>query len=298
MFKKIIALLATLALIFALTACGNKTADDGGQNTEGGGAKDYLQGSGTAPIAPTGEQGGIREDDKAGANSPLTNGAKLVYKAELSIEALKYDEAEQKVMQAIDACGGYVEKSSVSGGQTYYDGIKNRQAYFTIRVPVANYAQFMQTVAESGNVVNNTQYITDITLQYVDNEARLTSLKMQEERLLVLYARADTVEEIMQVEQSLQNVRYQIESAQSTKNVYDNQVDYATINLSLYEVRDITAPQNTFFDRIAAAFKGSLRGIANFFQQAVIFIIYALPYMAVAAVLLLVARYIVKKRRS
>ena len=130
-----------------------------------------------------------------------------------------------------------------------------------------------------------TQGTEDITPQYVDNEARLESLRTQEQRLLELLEQAGSLEDLILLEDKLTEVRYEIETLTGQQRIYDNQVEYATVHLWVNEVsrQTITAP--TFGDRVVEAFYGSLQNVSDLAQGAVILAIYFAPFLLFFALL-------------
>ena len=80
----------------------------------------------------------------------------------------------------------------------------------------------------------------DVTEEYTDLEARLTNYQAEEAQYVAIMERANSVEEILKVTQSLSNVRYQIERIQGQLNYYDNRVDYSTISVSLNEDESVS----------------------------------------------------------
>ena len=48
-----------------------------------------------------------------------------------------------------------------------------------------------------------------MTLEYIDIQARINSLRLQEERILSLLERADSLEYIFEIEKKLGDVRYE-----------------------------------------------------------------------------------------
>jgi len=79
-----------------------------------------------------------------------------------------------------------------------------------------------------------------VTEEYTDLEARLTNYQAEEAQYVAIMERANSVEEILKVTQSLSNVRYQIERIQGQLNYYDNRVDYSTISVSLNEDESVS----------------------------------------------------------
>lgn len=161
-------------------------------------------------------------------------GAKIIYTARLTLESKDYDDARAQLDQALAAAGGYLESSEEYAGSGPEE---QRCLSLTLRVPQENYESFLQAAAQTGNLVNQSQQAEDITTQYMDLEARLANLQAQRERLLQLQAQADTLADLLEIESSLNEVQYQLESWQSQMNWYEDQIQCCTVYLSLNEVQ-------------------------------------------------------------
>jgi len=111
---------------------------------------------------------------------------------------------------------------------------------------------------------------------------------------------ADTVEDMIYIEDRLSSIRYEKESIESQIRTYDNQVDYTTVTLTLSEVKVFTeVPEEpikepTAWERISEGFMKSLKnvgsGLANFF----IGLIVISPYLMLWALIVLIIVFIVK----
>ena len=55
-----------------------------------------------------------------------------------------------------------------------------------LRVPQAKLDEFVNSVAELGNVVSRNESVEDVTLQYVDVKSHKESLQVEQERLLTI----------------------------------------------------------------------------------------------------------------
>ena len=62
------------------------------------------------------------------------------------------------------------------------------------------------------------------------------ALLAEQESLLSMMEQAESIEDIIAINEQLTDVRYQIESMESQLRTYDNQVDYSTVNLYIDEV--------------------------------------------------------------
>jgi hypothetical protein len=132
----------------------------------------------------------------------------------------------------------------------------------------------------------------------------LDSLKLQEQRLLGMLDGATELEYMIQLEQELMRVRYEIESLTSQLNRMDSFVSHSTVNISLYEVikyEEIDDAPVTFGERISQAFGSSWRAFGDFCQNFAVAFVSALPFLlllaAIAVIVLLIVRAAAKNRK-
>ena len=173
------------------------------------------------------------------AASGTVDSAKIIYTADLSIETKDFDGARQQLDETLDSMDGYMESSN-----EYTDSTDNtRTLSLTLRVPESAYSAFLTSAEAAGSVISRSESADDVTTQYLDIEARLDNLTAQRTRLQELQASADALSDLLQIESSLSDVQYQIESYQSQLNWYANQVQYCTVNiLSLIHISEPTRP--------------------------------------------------------
>lgn len=172
----------------------------------------------------------------------------------------------------------------------------NRWAELTIRIPAEKLDQFTETVKDNANVTSATETADDITLSYVAVESRVKALETEQTRLLELLSGAENMTEILQIEERLTNVRTELEEVTSQLRVYDNQVSYGTVYLTLREVKEYTEEEpEGFFARIGRGLTESIKDIGNGFVEVVIFLIVASPYLVLIALAVFVAVQISKR---
>ena len=257
-----------LALICARAACGGSTAAD------------HFS---AAPAAAEQATGGETENyDASLTDVKAQSDRKLIVNAELWLDATDFEAAAAEIERQVTALGGYLASSNQDGAA----GTANRSARYEARIPAEKLSSFLDSAGKAGAVVSSSQSTTDVTAEYVDNEARLASLRTQEQRLLELMAQAAKLEDLITLEDKLTEVRYQIESLTGQQKLYDNQVEYATVSVIVNEVTRETITAPTFGDRILRAFQGSLDNVVELAQELVILFIYLLPLLLLIAVVL------------
>ena len=79
---------------------------------------------------------------------------------------------------------------------------------------------------------------------------------------------AESIEDIIAINEQLTDVRYQIESMESQLRTYDNQVDYSTVNLYIDEVERYTpGAAKSAGARIAEGFSANIYRVGSFFKN-------------------------------
>ncbi len=293
---KIIALSLIFALVFS--GCGataNSMPFDGGYVTEDKFFDMSMEESVEEPMEmPVTEEvfdsaGGASES----ANQSFAGTRKLIRTFELNVETLDFDSFVAAVKKEVSSIGGYIESSSVSGNS--YNYTSNRSADFICRVPSDKLDAFVNTVGGLGNVTYSYEDARDITLSYVDTEARVKSLQTEYDRLLELLAEAENIDTIILLEQRITEVRYQLESYQSQLRTYDNLVDYSTVNLSVHEVKRITAPeQETVWERIKSDFDDNVYNIWIDAEDLFVWFVSNIPYFIIWGVIIAVMAIVIR----
>lgn len=242
-------------------------------------------------------ENGEADQDREYIGEQSQTGRKIIKSANVELETKEFDKTVNIITEKTNYLGGYIESSSISGGRPVNkDDFRNRVASFKLRVPEKSFEQLLLDFNDIGNVINISRGGDDITSQYFDTEARLKSLTIQEERLLEILKKADKIEDIIQLERELSDVRYQIESYTGTLRKWDNLVNFSTIDVMVYEVREIQEPEPvTLGDRIENGFKKSIKGIINLGKELLVAVAVLLPIIFVLSIVGLVVFYIIKK---
>jgi len=187
--------------------------------------------------------------------------------------------------QKINSLGGYVEDQNIHNGSTYAS-YRYRSANLTVRIPDEKVDQFTNDVSGMANVISQNLRREDITLKYVATSSRVTALETEEARLLELLAKAETMEDLLEIEARLTDVRYELENYASQLRLYDNQVDYATIYLSIDEVQEYTPVEEPgFFERIRTTFSDALEGLGDGIVNITVFLVGNSPYLITIGIL-------------
>lgn len=253
-----------------------------------------------APAAMSGA-GSNGKSAASTASIPLPENRKWVITMSLTAETENLTDAMGLLAEKIQASGGYVESQSISG--TAVNSGRSPSAYITVRVPAAQLDSFVEDVSGMTNVVSSSRYVEDITLSYTDTEGRVKALKTEEARLLELMEQAQTMSDLLEIEERLTEVRYQLENYTSTLRLYDNQVDYATLDLTLREVAKFTPPEKQgFWEKVTSGLADSIVDLGQGLVDVAAWVLIELPYLVLVGLLgwlvVFLTRRSIKKRRA
>lgn len=297
--KRIKRILCSFLAVMLLTGCGAKALseesvmDNASTMMPQSESMDWKE-------EPTGESVGSESADMFSA-APRESTQKLIRKFEISIQTKEFDLVLASVQNKVSELGGYVESSSLAGGSAYeeYD---NRYASMSVRIPADQLDGFVENVRETANVTDIYESSEDVTLQYVDVESRTKALETEQQRLLELMEKAETVEDIIAIESRLSEVRYQLESYMSQLRTLDNKIDYSMVQLEIQEVERETKPVSKgFWEQVSERFGNNLYRMGRDVKELAIAVLGSLPYLLVWAALIgaavFVIRIVVKKKR-
>ena len=302
--KKTLSLLLAVLLVFALCACGSADSASSAPSA----AYDMVSTETAYPAEAPEEDyggfavaGGTQLETGSGA-APEGSPEKLIYSASATVETTEFDGTIEKLSALVEQYGGFVESSSVNGSNYYTQSrgySSTRYASYVIRVPSDKFSALMGSLSTLGNVPYSHTYTENITAQYYDTDARLTAYQTQEARLLEMMEAAETVEDLIAIEEKLTELRYQIESLQSTLKNWDRQVAYSTLDLEVQEVIEYTPESRmSYGQELALALTNGLRRTGEFFKDLLLAIVGALPALVILAVVLAILIPVWKKHRK
>lgn len=262
----------------------------------------YTEGLMEETIEPEkAEESGTTEISGSGLNSvttpsqtPLSN-RKLIRTVNLHVETDDFDTLLDKLNDEISARNGYIEQSDISGNSIQSTRSK-RWAHMNVRIPSTELDSFISSVEVNGNVTNKSETTTDITLKYSDLESKKKSLSIEQERIWALLEKADNLESIIALEERLSEIRYELESMESTLRLYDNQIDYSTVYINIEEVKIYTptAPE-TILERIQKGFSKNLINMKDFCVDTFVAIISAIPILIPSLIIVMIFIHLIKR---
>lgn len=234
------------------------------------------------------------ETGKANGSPDGTNptSQKLIKTASVSIETKNADELIKKINAQVGSVKGYTSSLTQSKHGEYMT------IETAVNVPAEKLDEFIEYLEKAGTITARNIRTSDVTNDYTDTESQITALETEEKALLGILAKCETVQDTMDVQDRLAQVRGELESLRSQKKNYDQRIAYSEISISISEVERVKKNPSSFGSQVSEKFSESLYNIGQFFRNLGVFVLGASPYLVIAAVVIAVVIIIVKKQRN
>ena len=294
--KKMTAFLVTLCMLAALLAgCGGASKSTQAFDAAAAAPAEAANGAYYDMESAKSEDGGLTGDTDS---TVLPEGRKWIITVNMSAETEDLDALMEALNGKISGLGGYVEDQDSYNG-SMYSSRRYRSASLTVRIPAERVDEFTEEMSGIANVVSTNLSREDITLSYVATENRVKALQTEEARLLELMEQAETMADLLEIESRLTDVRYELENRASQLRLYDNQVDYATIYLSIDEVQEYTPVEEpTVWERISGGFVSSVKGVGNGLLDLLVWVLAKSPYLVILGGVTVGVVVLIKKRKA
>jgi len=263
-----------------------------------GASTDEFAGNSGADKAPEMDMGIVTDSSSVGSSeTSLTENRKMIRTVYLDAESEDMDTLLPALEEKLALLGGYVEAREVySNSETPSQW---RRANLTLRIPSDKADQFLTHVEAQSNVTSINETLDDVTLDYVATESRVKALETEQERLLELMDKAETLSDLLEIEARLTDVRYELETVASQLRVLDNQIDYTTIYLSIWQVTQLTPTEKqSVWQRISTGFMDTLRSTGTALSNIFVWLIVSSPALVILAIPVVVIVLLIRKRRN
>ena len=224
----LVAAVAMTAILVAACGSAGSAAGPAGGGNDGGGGQGQVGGLPAASPAPAqGEQpAGAPDENGVGEGynaAAVRDGTKIIRTGSLQMDVADVPAALTAARTAIIGIGGFIGAS-----QQYRDG-DNVYATITYRIPADRWEDALDGLRRLGTEVAEQTDSADVTGQIVDLDARIRNLKASETALVSYLENATRVEDLLEIESRLSDVRGQIEQLAAQKLSFEDQVSYATL---------------------------------------------------------------------
>ncbi len=275
----------------------NEMAVNDYASTEG-----YSAGGGRIDFAesPINEDAYLQEKGmgEAPKSAPPANiERRIIRNAYLSVETGDYKSSHSAIITLAAKYGGYVVSSYTNNNA---DGSPN-QGNISIRVDSAKLEEALDEIRELGKILNENISSNDITAQYYDIITRLNQYQAQKDRLTELYAKAENISELIQIEGELSRINTEIDLLEGQLRYYTELTDLSGIDVNLTVPREFREKFNFqgwhgLGRKISVALMRGVNFVLNITSRALLFITAVLPALLILFLIFLLLRFIIKRR--
>jgi hypothetical protein len=228
--------------------------------------------------------------------APSPNGPMIVRTAAVTLTTKDFDKARAGLDNILKWHHGYVGELNVNTPVGMGHTINA-----ALRVPADQLEATLADLRKLGRVEAESQSGQEVTAQYVDLEARLANARNTERRLTdLLQQRTGKLSDVLAVETELSRVRGQIEGMESERKNLANQVDFATLNVTVnedYKAQLQVVPPSTSTQFRNAAVDGYRTMVDGIVGVGVFLVSYAPSLLFWAALLFFPVRSLLRKVR-
>jgi hypothetical protein len=223
---------------------------------------------------------------------------KILRDAELTLEVGVPAEVQRKITSIAETLGGFVVTSE-SKLRQIGDGKQELEVNLVVRVPATQFGAALDQIRSTGSrVIQEKITGQDVTEEFIDLEARVRTQKALELQFLEIMKQAHKVEDALEVQRQIAEVRTEIEKLEGRKRFLENRASLSTITVNLQSPTAIAVNTSGFGRNIREAVADSI----DVATAIVLFLIRFLIVMVPIFILVIlpgwfIARFVLRRTR-
>jgi hypothetical protein len=188
---------------------------------------------------------------------------KIVKNASINAEVKDYKSFYASLREKVKSVGGYIAQEEQN--QSDYK-IENS---ISIKVPVDQFDNALVQLTANTDKINEKKVTSeDVTTEVVDTKSRMEAKREVRSRYLDLLKQAKNMEEILNVQNEINGVQEQIESAAGRIQYLSHASTFSTINMTFFQVLNVSAKDKdnpSFGTELAGSFSVGWKWIRDLF---------------------------------
>lgn len=238
----------------------------------------------------------LNEIDKA----ELTNEAadrKIIRNAEISMEVASTTDAQHRVASIAESHGGFVVTSEAKQRENIDPSKRTLDIKLVVRVPASRFGVALDEIKQlAENLPAENVTGQDVTEDFIDLEARIKTQKALELQFLEIMKQARKVNDALEIQRQISEVRTDIEKLEGRKRFLENRSSLSTITVNIGAPKMITVNPTGFGRTIRDAVSESLELASGMFIFAIRTVIVMMPILVFVILPAgLVIRYLVRR---
>ena len=217
---------------------------------------------------------------------------KIIKQASVNIETKNSEELIKKINDNVKSANGYVSSLEENNYNEY------KRISTTVNVPPEKLDEFLEFLSENGTITEKSVVTSDITDSYTETASKIKAYETEEKALLGILEKCENVQDTITVQNRLSEVRSELEAMKSKKKLYDSQISYSEITISVVQVERESRVVKGFGSEVSEKFSESLYNLGQFFRNLAVFLLGASPYILVLIAVIVLAVIVIKRKKK
>jgi len=223
---------------------------------------------------------------------------KIIRNADLTIEVPSTTDTQQKIVSIAETNGGFVVTSEAKQRDSQEPAQRTLDIKLVVRIPENHFGAALDQIrALASNVPEAKITGQDVTEEFIDLEARIKTQTALEQQFLQIMKQAHKVEDALEVQRQIADVRTEIEKLEGRKHFLENRSSLSTITINIITPRPmVVMPTTGFRHSVSEAISDSIEvGVAIL----LFFVRFAIVMIPVGVLVLLpsglLLRYVIRR---
>ena len=230
--------------------------------------------------------------DSSAHSTVSSDSRKIIKHASVNIETKNSEELIKKINDNVKSANGYVSSLEENNYNEY------KRISTTVNVPPEKLDEFLEFLSENGTITEKSVVTSDITNSYTETASKIKAYETEEKALLGILEKCDNVQDTITVQNRLSEVRSELEAMKSQKKLYDSQISYSEITISVVQVERESKVVKGFGSEVSEKFSESLYNLGQFFRNLAVFLLGASPYILVLTAVIVLAVIVIKRKKK
>ena len=201
----------------------------------------------------------LNDVDKAESTAEAAD-RKIIRNADITIEVPSTTDAQHRVTSIAEAHRGFVVTSEAKQRENVDPAQRTLDIKLVVRVPSNQFGSAFDEIRQlAGNTPAEQVTSQDVTEDFIDLEARIKTQKALEVQFLEIMRQAHKIEDALEVQRQIAEVRTEIEKLEGRKRFLENRSSLSTINVNIQTPKPvITVTQSGFGHSLREAVSDSI----------------------------------------
>lgn len=173
---------------------------------------------------------------------------KIIRNADLTMEVASTTDTQQKIVSIAETHGGFVVSSEAKQKDSQEPAQRTLDFKLVVRIPENQFGVALDQIRNLATNLTEAKIAgQDVTEEFIDLEARIKTQKALELQFLEIMKQARKVEDALEVQRQIAEVRSDIERLEGRKRFLENRSSLSTITVNITTPKPIVVVPTTGF---------------------------------------------------